>query len=191
MVLPHVINLGYGAALETGYMYAAERGYDVVLQMDGDGQHLAEELPALLQPVKEGSADVVIGSRHLAENNSSATPPIRRIGQRIFQVLVFCLTRFHLSDPTSGFQALSKRAVFFLTSGVFPCDYPDADVIVMAHLSGLRIREVPVRMLESSGKSMHSGLSPLYYGIKMLLSMFVVLLNYGRWAKWRRRIKEV
>jgi hypothetical protein len=186
-VLTHAVHLGYGTALETGYLYAMERGYETVLQMDGDGQHLAEELPALLAPLKSGEADLVIGSRHLGPTAYDGTL-LTRLGQRFFSAIVSPLVGQRLTDPTSGFQGIGKKALSRFAGGDFPCDYPDADVILMASLSGLRVVEVPTRMKPRvAGKSMHSGLRPVYYGIKMLLSMFVVLLNYGTWKELRRR----
>jgi glycosyltransferase involved in cell wall biosynthesis len=187
-VLPHPVNLGYGAALETGYLYARDRDFSVVIQMDGDGQHLAEELPSLLQPILDGSADIVMGSRYLAAARSMETTWVKRAAQILFSQIVRLLTQLRITDPTTGFQALGRRAIELFASGVYPCDYPDADVVTMATMAGLRIWEVPVRMApREGGASMHSGLRPLYYMMKMLLSIFVVVLNYPTWHRWRRR----
>lgn len=189
-VLPHAVNMGYGASLETAYLYAMRRGYDAVVQMDGDGQHVAGEIPRLLGPLREGVADMVVGSRYGCEADGGITVPwVRKAGHRFFGLLLFVLTGRRFADPTSGFQALNRRALQLMSSGVFPCDYPDADVILMAHLSGLRLCEVPVKMRNRDGGiSMHSGWKPLYYGVKMLLSVFVVLLNAPRWRAWRRQM---
>lgn len=187
-VLSHVVNMGYGASLETGYLYAMRAGYDKVVQMDGDGQHVAGEIPRLLEPLKDGIADMVVGSRYGVTGGGITVPLLRKAGHRFFSVLLLLLTGRRFSDPTSGFQALNRQALALLASGVFPCDYPDADVLLMSHLSGLRIREVPVRMENrDGGVSMHAGWKPLYYGIKMLLSVFVVLLNVSVWRAWRTR----
>lgn len=185
-VLPHVCNLGYGAALETGYLYAERNNADIVLQMDGDGQHLADQLPVILKDVSNGTADLVIGSRYLGGQSKEMTSWVRRLGHRVFAGIIFVLCGRKLKDPTSGFQALNRRALNLFSSGVFPCDYPDSDVILMAHMAGIRITEVPVVMKpRTGGTSMHSGLKPVYYGMKMLLSIFVVLLNHSTWHKWR------
>lgn len=187
-VLTHCSNLGYGASLETGYRYAVAHGHGIVLQMDADGQHLASELTRLLDGLGDGTADIVLGSRYSGADDRSSAPPIRRFAHGILARLLLVLTRLRLTDPTSGFQALNRAALSFFSSGVFPCDYPDSDVILMAHMAGLRIREVPVTMLpRASGKSMHSGLSPFYYAIKMILAMFIVLLNFQAWHAWRRK----
>jgi glycosyltransferase involved in cell wall biosynthesis len=187
-VLTHAVNMGYGASLETAFLFAMQKGYDGVVQMDADGQHLPGELDALLAPLRAGTADIVIGSRY-SGGERFPTPWLRRFGQLFFGGILFVLTRRWFADPTSGFQALNGRALRLFSSGVFPCDYPDADVLLMAHLAGLRIREVPVRMApRSGGVSIHSGWKPLYYGIKMLLSVFVVLLNTPVWRGWRGRL---
>jgi len=186
-VLSHGCNLGYGAALETGYLYANRNGYGPVAQLDADGQHPPDQLPPLLEAVRNGEADIAIGSRHMNGSDSS-TPIVRRAGHALFAGIIRVLTRLKTTDPTSGMQALSRRALHFFASGVFPCDYPDSDVIVMAHMAGLRVRELPVTMLSrEGGASMHSGLKPIYYAIKMMLSLFIVLLNIFEWRRWRTR----
>lgn len=191
VVLSHAVQMGYGASLETAYLYASQKHYDVVLQMDSDGQHLASELPALLTALQKGPFDIVIGSRYAAPDSVFQTSIIRRTGQRFFGILLLILTGLRFSDPTSGFQGLNRRAVRFFSSGVFPCDYPDADVLLMAHEAGLRLGEVPVRMVSrSGGASMHDGWKPLYYGMKMLLSLFIVRLNTARWRRWKSGLES-
>jgi len=188
VVLSHGCNLGYGAALETGYLYANRNGYGPVLQLDADGQHPPDQLPPLLAAVQDGQTDIAIGSRHM-NGADPDTPAIRRAGHALFAGIIRALTRLKATDPTSGMQALSRRAVRFFTSGVFPCDYPDSDVIVMAHLAGLTVKELPVTMRSrEGGASMHSGLKPFYYAVKMLLSLFIVLLNVFQWRRWRAQI---
>ena len=181
IVLTHICNLGYGAALQTGYMYALAQGCDILVQLDADGQHLTEGLADLIEPVSRGDADLCIGSRHLS-GGSSDTPLVRRLGQRLFSLVIRIFGGPALSDPTSGYQAINARTLSLFANDVFPCDYPDSDVILMAHYAGLRIKEVPARMTErSGGTSIHSGLTPIYYGIKMLFSMVIVLLNRSEW----------
>jgi glycosyltransferase involved in cell wall biosynthesis len=189
VVLTHGCNLGYGAALETGYRFALEAGCEYAIQMDGDGQHPASEVAALRSAVERG-ADVVIGSRYGRRGATAAASPMRRAGHSVFSLAIRALTGLRLSDPTSGFQALSRKAMELFTSGVFPCDYPDSDVILMSRMAGLAVAEIPVEMKpRSGGKSMHSGLKPLYYVAKMLLSMLMVLLNFRTWHRWKGRFK--
>lgn len=179
-VLTHPFNMGYGVTLQTGYKYALKYGFDHVLQMDGDGQHDPRYLPLLLREVREGEADVVIGSRFLGEGDYRAAR-LRQMGICLFRFLASRLCGQKITDPTSGYQALSRRAVEFCARDSFPGDYPDADVLVMMHRAGLRLREVPVRMHPNArGRSMHSGLKPLYYIYKMCLSIALNLLRQER-----------
>lgn len=176
-VLSHPFNMGYGVALQTGYKYAVKYGFDYVLQMDGDGQHDPHYLRALLKEVEEGEVDVAIGSRFLGVS-AYHVPLLRRIGMLLFGFIASRLSGQRITDPTSGYQALGRRAIEFHTRNAFPGDYPDADVLVMLHRAGLRMQEVLVGMRpNSNGRSMHSGLKPLYYIYKMLLSITLNLMR--------------
>jgi len=176
-VLSHPFNMGYGVALQTGYKYALTNGFDYLLQMDGDGQHDPRFLRALLKEVEGGEVDVAIGSRFLGMGEYHV-PRVRRLGMRLFGFLASRLNGQRITDPTSGYQALGRRAIEFYTGDVFPGDYPDADVLVMLHRAGLRMREVRVAMRSNSnGRSMHSGWAPLYYVYKMFLSIILNLLR--------------
>jgi glycosyltransferase involved in cell wall biosynthesis len=184
-VVTHILNLGYGAALETGYLYALQYGYEFIVQMDGDGQHLPDEVPSILAPVLGGEADIVIGSRYLSPENTYKTPFARKAGQKFFGVILSLITGYQITDPTSGFQCLNRRAFELFSRGQFPHDFPDADVLLMAHYAGFRVKEVPVMMRErSGGESMHDGLKPLYYVIKMILSITMVFLSQRRWKQY-------
>ena len=170
-------NLGYGAALQTGYQYALRMGYAYAVQMDADGQHDPSYITALMDAVKKGDVDVAIGSRFLGEGEYRPTV-VKKIGMRFFRMLASLLTRQKVTDPTSGFQALNKRAMQFYASDEYPVDFPDADVLIMLHRNGMRFKEVPVKMHQSpKKKSMHSGLVPTYYLFKMILSIFMTLLR--------------
>ncbi|MFC1606597.1 glycosyltransferase family 2 protein [Candidatus Latescibacterota bacterium] len=184
LVVRHQINLGYGSSLETGYLYALKNGYDLVVQMDGDGQHLAEEIPALLDMESIDEADIIIGSRYAGGDGGYRPTFARRAGHRFFSVVYTLMTGLKINDPTSGFQCLNRNALDLYTRSRFPDDYPDVDVLLIAHFSGLRIREIPVVMNDrTDGVSMHSGLKPLYYIVKMLLSVFMAVLNHRRWIR--------
>jgi glycosyltransferase involved in cell wall biosynthesis len=176
-VARHPFNLGYGAALQTGYRFALERGYDFLLQMDSDGQHDPGCLPDLLEPVRQGRADVCIGSRFLSNQGYRSTIA-RRIGSALFGALTSAITKKHITDPTSGFWSMNRAALERCARDSFPHDYPDADVLIALHRAGLRMEEVGVRMFpRADGASMHAGLRPLYYVFKMSLSIFVELLR--------------
>jgi glycosyltransferase involved in cell wall biosynthesis len=184
-VVTHLINLGYGAALETGYLYALQYGYEFIVQMDGDGQHLPDEAPQILAPVLDGGADIVIGSRYLSSRNTYKTSLARKAGQKFFGMILSVFTGYKITDPTSGFQCLNRKAFELFSRGQFPHDFPDADVLLMAHYAGFRVKEVPVVMLErSGGVSIHGGLKPLYYVIKMILSIVMVFLSQRRWKQY-------
>lgn len=176
LVVSHPFNMGYGAAIQTGYKYAKNKGYDFLVQLDADGQHDHTCIPALLAPVIEGAADIAIGSRFLG--NSYRPPFARRVGMALFRQIVYMVTGTFITDTTSGFQAFNRDVIRFFATDIFPVDYPDADMLIMLHRAGFRIVEIPVRMLENSeGKSMHSGFKPLYYMFKMLLSICVTLMR--------------
>jgi len=184
-VVTHLINLGYGAALETGYLYALKYGYEFIVQMDGDGQHLPDEVPQILAPVLDGGADIAIGSRYLSSMSTYKTSFVRKAGQKIFGMILSLITGYKITDPTSGFQCLNRKAFELFSRGQFPHDFPDADVLLMAHYAGFRVKEVPVVMVErSGGESMHAGLKPLYYVIKMILSIVMVFLSQRRWKQY-------
>ncbi len=185
LVVRHGVNLGYGSGLESGYKYALMRGYEILVQMDGDGQHVGGEIHKVLDPVLSGAADISIGSRFLYEEQTYKTGIARRLGQRFFGSLLFLLTGNRITDPTSGFQCLNRRAFDLFARGHFPDDFPDTDVLLLAHFANLRVREVPVKMLaRGGGASMHAGWKPLYYVVKMILSMFMVFLNRREWRRY-------
>ncbi len=185
MVLSHAFNMGYGVTIQTGYKFAYCHGYRYVVQIDADGQHDPGFIPRLLAPVMSGDTDFVIGSRFLEEE--SYRPSFsRRLGILFFRKLVTYLIGRSVTDPTSGYQAFNRDVLRFFTTDVFPCDYPDADMLITLNLAGFRIRELAVRMYANpTGKTMHSGTKPLYYMFKMCLSIFVTLL---RNRKFFRRI---
>lgn len=182
-------NMGYGAALQTGFKYALMKRYRYVVQMDADGQHDPDSIKTLLDEIKKEDADVVIGSRFLDGGGSYKAPWLRRMGIILFGRITSMITGQPVTDPTSGFQALNRDTLRFYASKYYPVDYPDADVIIMLHRAGLRIKEVPVFMhVRKEGQSMHSGLKPLYYIFKMFLSMFVTLLRKDKFV--RRVLKK-
>jgi glycosyltransferase involved in cell wall biosynthesis len=177
MVVSHPFNMGYGVAIQTGYKYALAKGYDFLVQIDGDGQHDPSFIPGLLAPVFSGETDLIIGSRFL-EVRGYEPSLARRIGMAFFRQVVSWIANRQITDSTSGYQAFNRDVIRFFTGEVFPCDYPDADMLITLHLAGFRISELPVRMYANTGgKSMHRGLKPLYYIFKMLLSIFVTLLR--------------
>jgi glycosyltransferase involved in cell wall biosynthesis len=172
-VLTHPFNLGYGAALQTGYKYAFTHGYDTLVQMDADGQHDPAFIPALLAPLAAGEADLVIGSR-FKEASGYQMGSARSAGRHFFQRALVFFGGPDIQDPTSGLQAMSRPVFEFCCSDFFPFDFPDIDVLLLLHRHGFRTLEVPVKMAPSpeGRRPMHAGLTTLYYPYKMLLSTF-------------------
>ena len=179
IVLSLPLNLGYGAALQTGYKYALRHGYDAIAQMDGDGQHEAAYLHTLLEGLQDPDVHVVLGSRFLDGDGHYRPSAARKVGMSLFGRIASLLTRQRVTDPTSGFQVMRIDVVRFFCTSVYPTDYPDADILILLHRSGFRVREVGVRMLPPPGKSMHSGHRSLYYVYKMSLSILVTMLARG------------
>jgi glycosyltransferase involved in cell wall biosynthesis len=171
-------NLGIGGAVQTGFKYALEHGYDVAVRLDGDGQHVPEELPKLLAPIESGLADIVVGSRFVDASDADYRPPIaRRAGIRYFARLVSVLTRQRLTDTTSGFQALNRRGIE-LFADEYPHDYPEVEATVMVVRSGLRISEAQVRMREREhGRSSINAIRSVYYLIKVTLALLIAMLR--------------
>jgi len=173
-------NMGYGIALQTGYKYALKKDYHYMVQMDGDGQHDPYYIKELLEVVTSGKANVAIGSRFSknSTNDIYRAGWIKKTGIMLFASITSIIIRQRVSDPTSGYQAIDRKVANFYVSESYPCDYPDADVIIMLHRAGFKIKEFPVVMHQNSNKkSMHSGIKPLYYIFKMFLSIFLTLLR--------------
>jgi glycosyltransferase involved in cell wall biosynthesis len=179
VVLSLPYNAGYGVALQTGFKYALEKGYEFILQMDADGQHDARFANELLTEVTEGRADIVFGSRYMGKGNYKTSLP-KRMGISLFGLIASAIIGKRITDPTSGFQSFNKRVLEFYTGNRYPDDYPDADMLILLHYAGFRMKEMPVVMRRSNKKSMHSGLRPIYYIFKMFLSIFLILISDKR-----------
>jgi glycosyltransferase involved in cell wall biosynthesis len=175
LVLP--LNLGYGAALQTGYKYAVREGYELLGQIDADGQHQPEHFAPMLEKLDEPGTDVVIGSRFLDRDGHYKPSAARKVGMELFGRIASAVTRQHVSDPTSGFQVMRLPVAKFFCTDVYPADYPDADILILLNRSGFGVKEVGVQMLPPAGKSMHAGHKSLYYVYKMTLSILVTLLR--------------
>lgn len=170
-VLRHPFNMGYGAALQTGYKFALSEGARRLVQLDADGQHDPAQIPALLQPLLDDEADVVIGSRFV-EETAYKMDPLKSLGRKVFHGAAK-FVGLELTDPTSGFQALDRKALELYVRDFFPWDYPDVDVLMVAHKSGIRIVERSVVMSQGERAStMHGGLKSFYYVYRMLLSLW-------------------
>jgi glycosyltransferase involved in cell wall biosynthesis len=169
-------NLGIGGAVQTGFRYAAEKGYDLAVRVDGDGQHDPAELAELVAAVLRGDADICVGSR-FAGVDGYRSSAARRVGIRILARTVSALTRQHVTDTTSGFQALNRRAIQLFADD-YPHDYPEVEAALMLHKHRLRMTEVPVKMRErSAGTSSIRGARTVYYMAKVMLAILIGALR--------------
>jgi glycosyltransferase involved in cell wall biosynthesis len=169
-------NLGIGSAMQTGFLFARDNGYDVAIQVDGDGQHDPSEIPQLLEDLETGSVDVVVGSRYI-EERGYITPKIRRLGIVILSTVITLVTRQRFTDPTSGFRASNRQAICFCAHD-YPFDYPEPESVVLFKRAGLRVHEIPVTMNARYGGQ--SSITPVrsgYYMIKVILAIIVGLLR--------------
>ncbi len=170
-------NLGIGGAVQTGFKYALERGYELAVRLDGDGQHDPAELSKLLAPVERGEADIAIGTR-FSESSGDYRPPFaRRIGITWFAKLVSLMTRQRVTDTTSGFQALNRKGIALFARD-YPSDYPEVEATVLVFKHRLRLVEVPVRMWEREhGESSITFVRSVYYMLKVTLALFVAMVR--------------
>jgi len=175
VTLPY--NLGIGGAVQTGFVYAYEGGYDVAVRLDGDGQHDPADLEALLGPIDADGADIVTGSR-FADADCTYRPPLaRRIGIVWFAKLVSALTRQRVTDTTSGFQALNRKGIALFARD-YPSDYPEVEATVLVHKHGLRLVEVQVQMREREhGTSSITFVRSIYYVLKVTLALLVAMVR--------------
>ncbi len=170
-------NLGIGGAVQTGFKFAARHNYQLAVQFDGDGQHIAGEIKKLLAALEATGANLVIGSRFLTKTTGFRSTFSRRIGIRFFQLLNFLLIGRMITDNTSGFRAYDRRAIEFLARH-YPVDYPEPESIIILGRNGFVIEEEPVLMRQrQDGKSSISGLGSLYYMIKVALACVMAALR--------------
>jgi glycosyltransferase involved in cell wall biosynthesis len=175
LCLPY--NLGIGGAVQAGFTYALEHGYDRMVQVDGDGQHDPAEIHRLMAAMQDDrSIDVVCGSRFLTADYRYPAPISRRTGIHIFAFILSRIMRQRVSDPTSGFRLYNERAISLFARD-YPHDYPEVEAVLMVHHHRLRMTEVPVRMFQRNGgvSSISSSGKPVYYMLKVLLALFVGL----------------
>jgi glycosyltransferase involved in cell wall biosynthesis len=179
-------NQGVGAAQQTGYIYALRDGYDICAHLDGDGQHLPAELARLVEEVKADRADMVVGSRYrdrsVAQDDDYRASFSRRTGQHLFRLIVSLSTRQRFTDTTSGMRAVNRRAMTLFSERYSP-EFAEVESVQRAVLQGLRVEELPVRML--SRAEGHSFLTPVrsaYYIFKTLVVLLV--------GQFRPRMRE-
>jgi glycosyltransferase involved in cell wall biosynthesis len=175
-VIRHPFNLGIGGAMQSGFKFALRHGYDVAVQIDGDGQHDPSYLGEMLDTLREEDVDMVCGSRFV-EEAGYRVPLHRRTGIVIFAVILSMIVRQRVTDTTSGFRMVGRRGIELFARD-YPHDYPEVEALVMMHAHRLRMKELPVRMTErTSGRSSITNTLSVYYMVKVLLA---VLVNLSR-----------
>jgi glycosyltransferase involved in cell wall biosynthesis len=179
-------NQGVGAAQQTGYLYALRGGYDICAHLDGDGQHIPSELARLVKEVEAGKADMVVGSRYrdpgVAQDDDYRASVSRRTGQHLFRLIVSLSTRQRFTDTTSGMRAVNRQAMSLFSEHYSP-EFAEVESVQRAVLQGLRVEELPVRMLSrSEGRSFLTPLRSAFYIFKTLVVLLV--------GQFRPRVRE-
>lgn len=170
------VNLGIGGAVQTGFKYAFENGFDYAIQIDGDGQHPATEIPKLINAVKENNLDVVVGSRFISKEGFQSSA-MRRFGINYFKWLNRFLVGVTINDSTSGFRLINKKALE-IVSDYYPDEYPEPEAIILYSLNKLKIGEVSVTMKERQGGVSSIGTtSSIYYMLKVTLAIFYTFIR--------------
>ncbi|PUB05909.1 glycosyltransferase family 2 protein [Paenisporosarcina sp. OV554] len=160
------INLGIGGAMQTGYQYALDHGYDYAIQLDADGQHNPSDLVNLIEEIRETDYDMIIGSRFLEKSAYRGSLP-RRIGIYYFYRFIHLLTRMKITDPTSGYRIVNRKVIESF-SKYYPTDYPEVEVLVKLARRNFKIKEIKVEMNQrQGGKSSITPKKSIYYMFKV------------------------
>ena len=169
-------NMGIGAAIQTGFKFAKEKGYDLCVQCDGDGQHPPHQIGKLIQLIIEENVDVAIGSRFRVKYSYKSTFS-RTVGISILSTLISLGIGQRITDPTIGFRAFSRRAIKFFTC-IYPTDYPEPESLVLAYRKKLKIKEVPIKIRErKTGVSSIGFFDAMYYMVKVSVAIIIDLFE--------------
>ena len=172
------INLGIGGGVQAGYLYAQQNGYDIAVQMDGDGQHDPKYLAKVIAPVADGTFDMAIGSRFI-EKEGFQTSFMRRFGINIISAFILILTGKRIKDTTSGFRACNRKLIEFFARN-YADDYPEPEAIMACIVNGFSVGEVAVVMEErQGGVSSIRSLKSAYYMIKVCLALIVNRISFA------------
>lgn len=174
-------NLGIGGAVQTGYKYAYQNGYDIAIQFDGDGQHDINYVPNICEPILNGQADMVIGTRYLDKSESKFQSTfMRRFGSTIISFFIKLCTRKKITDPTSGFRAANKKIIYEFAKE-YPTEYPEPESTVCMLRKGYNVEEIPVSMKErQGGTSSIRFLKTADYMIKVICAIIIDSINIKR-----------
>lgn len=175
----NVFNMKYSMTIQTGIKYAYKNDYDYVIQMDADGQHIAKEALKLYKTIKKEKCNIVIGSRFI-EKTDYPSPFFRRVGTKIFEIMIKLFTGKKIADPLSGFQCLDKKVIEAYANFDYYPDFPDANLILEMIYKGFSIKEVSVEMrTREMGTSIHAGIiKPIIYMIRQMYSCIVIFVKY-------------
>ena len=172
-------NLGIGAAVQTGYKYAYEHGYDIAIQFDGDGQHDVNYIKTITAPIKNNEADMVIGSRFIGNESEFKSTQIRRLGINFLSFLLKIISGKKIKDMTSGFRAINKEIIEIFAKE-YPQEYPEPVTNLSLAKKKYRIKEVPVKMKEREhGTSSISPLKSIYYMFNVTLLFIIIGFSKG------------
>ena len=172
------INLGIGGGVQAGYLYAQQNGYDIAVQMDGDGQHDPKYLSKVIAPVADGTFDMAIGSRFI-EKEGFQTSFMRRFGINIISAFILILTGKRIKDTTSGFRACNRKLIEFFARN-YADDYPEPEAIMACIVNGFSVGEVAVVMEErQGGVSSIRSIKSAYYMIKVCLALIVNRISFA------------
>lgn len=175
MVVSLPYNMGIGSAVQSGFLFAKEKGYHFAVQVDGDGQHPTSEIPRLLAALQNG-VEVAIGSRFV-QPTKYRPPFLRALGIKVFSCLVSLIVGKRVYDTTSGFRAISRKAIILLAE-TYPHDYPEVEALITLHRNGMRFIEVPVEMnYRQAGISSISATAGAYYMLKVSLAVLVAVIK--------------
>lgn len=177
IVIDLVSNLGIGGAVQTGFKFAQSNNYDICLQFDGDGQHIASEINKLIKPILDKEVDVVIGSRFTITHSGWKSSVPRRMGIFVFRILNYLLIRQRITDSTSGFRAYNKEALRFLAEH-YPIDYPEPEAIILLGKNGFKLKEIHSDMrARKTGTSSINYRKAIYYMIKVVLAILMTSIR--------------
>lgn len=183
-MISQTFNTGYGCVLQTGYKYAVRHGYRYVIQMDGDGQHDVYNIPVLYKKLKEADGngrypDIVLGARFMEGSSDFPVSLPRKIAYSMFRGMIRLVTGERFSDPTTGLQGLSREAFSYYSEyNHFDDKYPDANMLIKMLLLKFKVVEIPAVMhARMDGKSMHSGLKPVWYMLRVMYSIAAIIFQ--------------
>lgn len=170
------VNLGIGGGVQTGYLYAFRNGYDIAVQIDGDGQHNASYLNEMAEKLEQENLDMLIGSRYITKEGFQSSE-LRRVGIRYFTSLIKLVTGKKITDPTSGMRMVNRRTLAMFAKE-YPKDYPEPESVTTLLKRGMKVEEIPVIMNErGSGISSISMKKSVYYMVKVTLAVLIAAIR--------------